>query len=188
MYVPVQPFPNILVITQIHCGEIMASSTPLPAVAAHGALRLPSVEVDSYNVELKDDEGFIGDRASKGAFRQIIENWRSELRKIGADPLGQDASEELSKKKLDEILARGDTEAAGVIHGAIEDFSQEFALVIRRFLKLKEWKGTERLVIGGGFRGSRVGELVIGRSAVLLKADKVNVELIPIHNDPDEAG
>ena len=26
------------------------------------------VEVDSYNVELKDDEGFLGDRASKGAF------------------------------------------------------------------------------------------------------------------------
>jgi hypothetical protein len=166
----------------------MASQNPLPTVAAHGALRLPSVDVDSYNVELKDDEGFIGDRASKGAFRQFIENWRTELRKVGADPLGEDASEELPKKKLDEILARGNTEAAGIIHGAIEDFSQEFALVIRRFLKIKEWKDTERLVIGGGFRASRVGELVIGRAAVLLKAQKINIELIPIHNDPDEAG
>jgi len=166
----------------------MASQTSLPAVAEHGALRLPSVEVDSYNVELKDEEGFIGDRASKGAFRDIIENWRSELRKAGVDPLGEDASEELSKKKLDEIVARGDTEAAGIIQGAIEDFSQEFALIIRRFLKLKEWKDTERLVIGGGFRASRVGELVIGRAAVLLKADKIKVDLVPIHNDPDEAG
>jgi ROK family protein len=166
----------------------MASQTTLPAVAAHGALRLPSVDVDSYNVELKDDEGFIGDRASKGAFRNIIENWRAELRKVGVDPLGEDASEELSKKKLDDILARGDTEAAGIIHGAIEDFSQEFALVIRRFLKLKEWKDTKHFVIGGGFRASRVGELVIGRAAVLLKADKVNIDLVPIHNDPDEAG
>jgi len=166
----------------------MASQSPLPAVAAHGALRLPSVDVDSYNVELKDDEGLIGDRASKGAFRNIIENWRAELRKVGVDPLGDDASEELSKKKLDEILERGDTEAAGIIHGAIEEFSQEFALIIRRFLKLKEWKNTECLVIGGGFRASRVGELVIGRAAVLLKADKVNIELVPIHNDPDEAG
>jgi hypothetical protein len=157
-------------------------------VAQHGGLRLPSVEVDSYNVELKDDEGFIGDRASKGAFRDIIENWRSELRKAGVDPLGEEASEELSKKKLDEILARGDTEAAGIIQGAIEEFSQEFALIIRRFLKLKEWKDTERLVIGGGFRASRVGELVIGRAAVLLKADKIRVDLVPIHNDPDEAG
>ena len=42
----------------------------------HGAATLPSVEVNSYNVELKDDEGFLGDRASKDAFRDIIENWR----------------------------------------------------------------------------------------------------------------
>jgi hypothetical protein len=165
-----------------------ASQTSLPAVAEHGALRLPLVDIDSYNVELKDDEGFIGDRASKGAFRDIIENWRSELRKAGVDPFGEDDSEELSKKKLDEILARGNTEAAGIIQGAIEDFSQEFALIIRRFLKLKEWKDVTHLVIGGGFRASRVGELVIGRAAVLLKVERINVELIPVHNDPDEAG
>jgi predicted NBD/HSP70 family sugar kinase len=157
-------------------------------VAAHGSLRLPSVDVDTYNVELKDDEGFVGDRASKGTFHQIIENWRKELRKVGADPLGEDASDELSKKKLDAILTRGDAEAAGIIQGAIEDFAKELALVIRRFLKLKEWKDTERLVIGGGFRASRVGELVIGRAAVLVKAEKINIELLPIHNDPDEAG
>ena len=42
-------------------------------IARHGATRLPSVDVDSFNVELKDDEGFIGDRASKGAFRKILE-------------------------------------------------------------------------------------------------------------------
>jgi hypothetical protein len=49
----------------------MASKT-LPAVVAHGAARLPSVQVDDYNVELQDDEGFIGDRASKNAFRDIV--------------------------------------------------------------------------------------------------------------------
>jgi hypothetical protein len=70
--------------------------TSLPAVAAHGAVRLPSAEVDSYNVELKDDEGFIGDRASKGAFRQIVENWRAALRKAGEDP--SEADEELSRR------------------------------------------------------------------------------------------
>jgi predicted NBD/HSP70 family sugar kinase len=166
----------------------MPSNTTLPAVAAHGAARLPSVELDSYNVELKDDEGFIGDRASKGAFREIIERWRAELRKVGADPLGEDASEELTKKRLDDLLARGDPEAAGIIQAAIEDFSQEFALVVRRFLKLKDWKETQHVAVGGGFRGSRVGELVIGRTSVILKADKINVDLIPIHNDPDAAG
>jgi hypothetical protein len=35
----------------------------------HGVSRLPSVVVGSYNVELRDGDGFIGDRASKGAFR-----------------------------------------------------------------------------------------------------------------------
>ena len=39
-----------------------------------------------------------------------------------------------------------------MVQGAIEFFAQEFALVIRRFLKLKDWKDTERFVIGGGFR------------------------------------
>src|SRR5687768_401875 len=148
-------------------------SATLPTVATHGAARLPSVEVDSYNIELKDDEGFIGDRASKGAFRDIIENWRKPLRKAGDDPFGDEASDEISKKVLDGLLTKGDPEAGGIVQGAIEDFSQELALVIRRFLKTKGWKDTERIVIGGGFRASRVGELVIGRTTVILKADKV---------------
>jgi predicted NBD/HSP70 family sugar kinase len=163
-------------------------STTLPTVAAHGATRLPTVDLDSYNVELKDDEGFIGDRASKGAFRDLIENWRKPLRKAGNDPFGDEPSEDISKKKLDSLLTEGDPEAAGVLHGAIEDFSQELALVIRRFLKLKAWRDTERIVVGGGFRASRVGELAIGRAAVILKADKVPVDLVAIRHDPDEAG
>ena len=156
--------------------------------AAHGAGRLPAVQVDSYNVELKDDEGFLGDRASKGAFRAMIENWRKPLRKAGQDPFGDEPSDEISKKKLDSLLAEGDPEAAGIVQGAIEEFSQELALVIGRFLKLKAWRETERIVIGGGFRASRVGELVIGRTSVILKADGVKIDLIPIRNDPDEAG
>src|SRR5581483_3995490 len=47
-----------------------------PILSAHGVPRLPSVQVESYNTELKDDEGFVGDRASKGAFRRFIEEWR----------------------------------------------------------------------------------------------------------------
>lgn len=166
----------------------MSTQTTLPAVAAHGARRLPAVDLDSYNVELTDDEGFIGDRASKGAFRKLIDNLRSAIAKVGTDPLGEDPSEEIPKKKLDELLTRGDPEAAGIVQGAMEEFSQEFALVIRRFLKLKEWKGTQRIVIGGGFRASRIGEIVIGRTSVILKADKIDVEMTAIHNDPDEAG
>jgi hypothetical protein len=40
----------------------------------HGATHLPAVDVLSYNVELKDDQGFVGDRASKGAFKEFFRN------------------------------------------------------------------------------------------------------------------
>jgi len=74
------------------------------------------------------------------------------------------------------------------VQGAVEEFAQQLNTVIRRFLRLKHWRDTECLVIGGGFRASRIGELTIGRCAVLLKADGVAVDLEPIHSDPDEAG
>jgi hypothetical protein len=165
-----------------------ATKQAAPAVAGHGASCLPAVELDSYNLELKDDEGFLGDRASKGAFRVILENWRKAMRKNGADPFGDEPSEEISKKKLDSILADGDPEAAGLLHGAIEDFAQELALITRRFLKTKGWRDTERIMVGGGFRASRVGELAIGRAAVILKSDGISIDMQPIRNDPDEAG
>lgn len=159
-----------------------------PALSAHGSARLPAVEVESYNVALKDDEGFIGDRASKGAFRDFIEEWRKPLRKIGRDPFGGKDKETVSKKQLDELLDAGEREAAGVVQGAIEDFAHELAAVIQRFLKLKGWKDAERLVIGGGLAGSRVGDLAIGRASVLLKTDKITIDVTTIRNDPDEAG
>jgi hypothetical protein len=160
----------------------------VPALSAHGSARLPAVEVESYNVALKDDEGFVGDRASKGAFREFLEQWRKPLRKIGRDPFGDDASVALPKKQLDDVMIGGDHEAAGIVQGAIEDFAQELALVIQRFLKLKGWKEMERLVAGGGFSGSRVGQLAIGRTCVLLNAENIELEVTTVRRDPDQAG
>jgi predicted NBD/HSP70 family sugar kinase len=37
-------------------------------------------------------------------------------------------------------------------------------------------------------RGNRVGELAIGRASMLLKGDRVDIDLVPIRHDPDEAG
>jgi len=155
---------------------------------SHGARRLPGVEVLGYNVELKDGDGFVGDRASKGAFRHFIDEWRKPLRRIGQDPFGNEQSSKIAKKKLDDLLAKGDVESAGVVQGAIESFARELATVLGRFLKLKEWKDAERVVFGGGFSGSRVGELAIGRASVLLKNEKIKPEVAVIRNDPDEAG
>jgi predicted NBD/HSP70 family sugar kinase len=160
----------------------------LATALVHGARRLPAVEVLSYNLELKDENGFVGDRASKGAFRQFIDEWRKPLRRIGQDPFGKEDSAKIAKKKLDDLLAKGDADSAGVVQSAIESFAQELANVLRRFLKLKEWKDAERLVFGGGFAGSRVGELAIGRASVLLKNEKITTEVSIIRHDPDEAG
>ena len=157
-------------------------------IGRHGATRLPAVDVDSYNVELKDDDGFLGDRASKGAFWKILDGWRDALRETGDDPFGKQSSEAISKSELDAILVGDDVAAAALVHSAIEEFAVEFAAVIRRFLKTKAWTGTERIVVGGGFRQSRVGELAIARTDILLKADGVKVDLLPIRFHPDEAG
>jgi predicted NBD/HSP70 family sugar kinase len=154
----------------------------------HGALALPSVEIDAYNAELRDGDGFVGDRASNRAFRAILDGSRDQLRKVTDDPLGDTPTEDISKKKLDKVLAEGDPEAAGVVHGAIEDFANELADVTRRFVKTKDWKGTQRIVVGGGLRASRVGELAIGRASVLLKSDGLAIDLTPIRNHPDHAG
>ena len=157
-------------------------------IAAHGASRLPSVEVDSFNIELKDDEGFLGDRASKGAFRDILEKWRKPLRKSGEDPFGSEPTENISKKVLDTILVGDNAEAAAVVHSAIEDFAQELAHVTRRFLKTKAWQKTERIVVGGGFRDSQLGELAIARTEIILKAEEFKIEMLPIRYHPDDAG
>jgi hypothetical protein len=166
----------------------MSDQTTLPAGVTHGATRLPSVIVESYGVELKDDDGFIGDRANKGAFRDLLEKWRKVMRKSGEDPLGDKDTADIVKKELDKLLIDGDPEAAGIVHSAIEEFAQELTVVIRRFLKLKAWRETERIVVGGGFRGSRVGELAIGRAAVMLKAEQPDIGLTLIRNDPNDAG
>lgn len=157
-------------------------------IAQHGASRLPSVDVDSFNIEIKDDEGFLGDRASKGAFREILEQWRKPLRKSGEDPFGDEPSDKISKKALDAVLVGDDTEATAVVHSAIEDFAQELAYVTRRFLKTKAWAKTECIVVGGGFRASRLGEIAIARAEIILKSEGFKVDLVPIRTDPDDAG
>ena len=164
-----------------------AAATTL-GLAGHGAGRLTAVHIDTYNAELQDKEGFIGDRASGRAFRAILADGRERVRKIDGDPISGTKSVDISKKKLDRLIVEGDPVAAGVVLGTIEDFAQEFATVIRRILRREGWRGTQRIVVGGGLRASRVGELAIGRTAVILRAASLDLELRAIQHDPDEAG
>jgi predicted NBD/HSP70 family sugar kinase len=130
----------------------------------------------------------LGDRASKGAFRKILDTLRKPLKKSGDDPLGEKSAEEIAKNELDEALVGDDIAAAALVHGAVEEFAQELAYVTRRFLKTKAWTDTERIVVGGGFRQSRVGELAIARTGIILKSEDFKVDLVPIRFHPDDAG
>jgi len=80
-----------------------------------------------------------------------------------------------------------DIYAAALLHSAVEDFSHELAFVTGRFLKTKAWDKTEAIIVGGGFRQRRLGELAIARAGLLLAADGFKVEMIPIRFHPDDA-
>ncbi len=163
-----------------------------PAVAAvlsHGARVLPAVTVDTYNEELRDSEGFVGDRASGRAFRAILDDWRERVvSAMGEDPFGDTPTDEISKSKLDKALTGDETVAAGLVHTAVEEFAHELATVVRRFLRLEDWRGTERIVVGGGLSSSHIGQLSMGRAQIILAGEGTTVELRPISNHPDEAG
>jgi hypothetical protein len=166
--------------------EEISIAKPNGGLMGHGAAQLPLVHVDTYNEELREARSFIGDRASKKAFSEILETWRKRLRRHGDDPLGPDL--DVKKKKLDKLLTEGDVEEAGLVESVIEDFARQFADVVERFLRLPSWRGTQCILVGGGLRASRVGELAIARAAAMLKAKNLEIELRPIHDHPDEAG
>src|SRR6202790_1845145 len=105
-------------------GKMAEDVLTTTGIGRHGAARLPSVDVDSFNIELKDDDGFLGDRASKGAFRKILDSLRKPLKKTRADPLGDKSAEAISKDTLDEVLVGEDIRAAALVHSAIEEFAR----------------------------------------------------------------
>ena len=162
-------------------------SHPLPDV--HGARELPSVVVEGYSLQLRDKDGFIGDQASQTAFRALLERWRQKRRRKGKDPLGGRHSKDLSKQTLDDALgAKKASEAGDVVHAAVEEFAEELAFVIERFMRQPSWKGVERIVIGGGFPESDVGERAILQAAAILQDTKVSVQLARIGHETDDAG
>lgn len=160
---------------------------PLPDV--HGARELASVIVEGYSLQLRDKDGFIGDQASQTAFRELLERWRQRRRRKGKDPLGGRHSKDLSKRTLDEALGQAKaSEAADVLHGVIEEFARELAWVIERFMRQPSWQGVERIVIGGGFPESDVGERAILQAAAILQEMKVSVQLGRIGHETDDGG
>ena len=160
----------------------------LPDLPVHGARLFPGLRLDACSLDLPEGARQVGDRASHKAFDRILAGWRRKVRRGGPDPFGPEPEEAPARETLDATLAGGSPEAAGILHGAIEDYAGALADVVRRFLQLPEWAGTERIVVGGGLRTARTGEVAIGRAAVLLRAEGLSVRLTPIRHHPDEAG
>ncbi|EJL78479.1 transcriptional regulator/sugar kinase [Polaromonas sp. CF318] len=160
----------------------------LPEDLRHGGLRQPTVAIQGYSLQLHDGEGFVGDSVSRTAYSEMLDAWRTLYRRIsGLDPLGRKPTAKISKKRLDELLRRNG-KAAAIIAAASEDYAWQLARVVRRFLAHPSWQGVRRIVVGGGFRQSLVGELAIDRTAELLYQRGSRVHLMTLRHHPDEGG
>jgi ROK family len=156
----------------------------------HGPALLPKVRVDAYNAELRDNQEFVGDRANTRAFQKYLEQWRERVRRVGPDPFSNMPTCQLYKdgRTLQEILTNGDYKATGTLFSAVEDYAQQLASVVRCLLKLNAWQDTETIVVGGGFRAGRIGEIAIARASAVLESSDLSVNLVPTHHHPDVAG
>jgi hypothetical protein len=165
-----------------------APHVSLPDDLTHGGLKRPTVTINGYSLELHDGDGFVGDSVSRVAYSEMLDTWRKLYRRIsGQDPLGTKPTRDISKKRLDELL-RGSGKAAAIISAASEDYAWQLARVVRRFLKHPSWQGVRRIVVGGGFQQSLVGELAIDRAAELLYQESGRVHLMTLRHHPDEGG
>lgn len=158
------------------------------AVTRHGAERLTAVTIDACNSRQRDEDGFIGDRARRAAFFQMLERWRllapASALKVSSDT----PTEEATKKLVDQMLVEGTPTEQAVVIGAIEDYAGELVTVIRRLLRSKEWRGTQRIALGGGLRDSRFAEIAIASAEMLAQDSGIDIELRAIQHHPDEAG
>jgi hypothetical protein len=82
-----------------------------PGLAGHGAARLTSVHVYSCYSELRDHDGFLGDRASIRALSAILEDWRaSELWRHADDSPGRDDAVARLIEMLQEMIGRAESD------------------------------------------------------------------------------
>jgi predicted NBD/HSP70 family sugar kinase len=160
----------------------------LPAIAGHGAKSLPSVEIDHYNIEIKDEDGFLGDRASGRAFRETVDGLRKTARLVDGDPFGKTETSEVSKSDFDRVFAEGHPEASAVMVRAMDAYAEDFAHVVTRFLKTEDWRGTERIVVGGGMSDCRVGETAVCLAEIAMREQGDPIDIRVIRHHPDEAG
>ncbi|WCM95225.1 ROK family protein [Acidovorax sp. NCPPB 2350] len=159
----------------------------------HGEMELASVAIGGYSLELHEGDGYVGDHASRTAFRHMLDAWRTLYADMaGKDPLGGKPTREISKQRIDALYEK-DGAAARAIEAATEDYARQFAHVVQRFLGHGSWRGVERVIVGGGFHQSEVGARALARTSELLSEDlrrgrRKPVELRRLRHHSDEGG
>jgi hypothetical protein len=122
-------------------------------------------------------------------FDTILASWRLRHRRAGGrDPFGDIVPEAVEAEALDQALSGAMPAAAGLVQGAIEDVAHNLVKIIRACLTRPEWRGTQRVVVGGGFRVARIAELALARASVLLRAEALGSAVAAIRHDPAETG
>ncbi|AMJ63928.1 ROK family protein [Bosea sp. PAMC 26642] len=154
----------------------------------HGTSVLPAATVENYNFDVKHQGEILNNRVRKGAFLDKLEGFRQDLRRFGADPMGDLPTADLSKKQLGSFLNGEEPMAAAIVQTAVDEFSNDIADVLQRFLKDKNWSGVERIVVGGGFKEGIIGERTIAAASLRLKSRGIGVDLAAVRQHPDEAG
>ncbi|KAF1045212.1 ROK family protein [Xylophilus sp.] len=165
-------------------------SRPAPGCdGPHAPADTPATRVRGYGLTLQVNGNFLGDLASQTAFRGYLDAWRRLYRDMGADdPFDRrKTTRELSKRRLDELLEE-DGDAAALLRAAMADWSEQLAEVLRRFKRQPSWRGVERIVVGGGFQQSRVGELAVARTARLLRDAGLEVRVRTLRHHADDGG
>lgn len=155
----------------------------------HAAVHLPGLDIDGYSLSVPDPQGdgFIGDRASQTAFRGLVDAAR-EHHLTAKDPFGRKPSRALKKEHIDLVLVGGGLDASHAMHLAVEEYARQLCYVVQVFMARPEWRGVERIVIGGGFPEHQTGGLAMRRAIRLLELADTGVGLLPLRHDPDEGG
>ncbi len=165
------------------------TDTPLShSTLPHGCTTLPAVRIDGYSLQLHAGKGYLGDSVSRQAFGEMLDAWRALLRTMdGKDPLGHKPAAALDGDHLDDAL-KDQGPAGAAVRAAVEDYAQQLAHVLPRFLRDASWKGVERVVFGGGFTESAHGQRAIRRAGELLQEKDHAVELCTLRHHTDEGG
>lgn len=155
------------------------------STARHAAPRTGAFSIDSWNLALHDPErpGFVGDRASHGAFRDLL---RTARREADVDPFGREVEPDTSR--IEHVLIGGDADASHAVHLAVEAWARQFAYVVQCFVAQPQWAGVKRIVVGGGLPQTLHGSLGIRRAQRLLRQARAGVDLCRLTHDPDEGG